>query len=91
MNKDLGETRIKLWKENRVDKEYDLSFKTIKDVFVRSKYFKDWKNGNTKSNLYYSLIWFITAKDGLNSAFEKQDFENLYSYIEKEVENIEKD
>jgi len=76
-----------LWKENRLDKRYDMGYDEIYNKFIGSEEFKKWKNHETKSNLYYSLIWFITDKNGLNSAFEKDDFEKLYDVVEMRINN----
>jgi hypothetical protein len=59
---------MKLWKGNRIDAEYELSNVEIAEKFIASEYFKK------KYELYGStdkaLVWFIGAKDGLNSTWE---------------------
>ena len=55
---------MKLWKENRIDKEWELSNKEIADRFLRSKY--SLRPFHTER----ALVDFITAKDGLNSIWD---------------------
>lgn len=81
--------KMKLWKDNRLDREYEMNHDEIYKKFVNDVYFHNWKHGLTRYNLYHSLIMFITCKDGLNSVFESDDFEKLYTYVEKKVEENE--
>lgn len=56
---------MKLWKQNRLDKEHEISNDEIAKRFLESPYAK--ADGR---NLGYRLIFFITSKDGLNSTWE---------------------
>ena len=76
---------MKLWKDNRTDKEYELSYKQILDKFKESDYYKQWLDVNSPIPLDRLLITFLTSKTGLSSVFEKEDFDNLYDYIDKRV------
>lgn len=59
---------MKLWKENNINQKWELDNKEIANRFIVSKYFKD------RYELYrgteHALVWFIGAKDGLNSTWE---------------------
>ena len=81
----IKKMKIKLWKGNRLDREYEIRHDELYDKFISDSYFHNWKHGQTKYNLYHSLIMFITCPDGLNSVFESEDFEKLYNYVEKRV------
>lgn len=54
---------MKLWKENKVDKEWELSNKEIAEKFILSKYSDYQYIGN-------ALVDFISSSDGLNSIWE---------------------
>lgn len=76
---------MKLWKENKIDQEYELSHKEIIEGFKKSSYYKRYKNPDD-IDLDYALRLYITSKDGLNSIFGKyDDFDKLYEYAREEV------
>ena len=55
---------MKLWKENRIDQEYEKLIDDIVTEFLQSDYNKD------VDNAFQSVVLFISAKDGLNSSIE---------------------
>lgn len=59
---------MKLWKGNKIDGEWELSNKEIVNKFLESRY------GTLKYlrcfTIERALVYFISAKDGLNSGWE---------------------
>jgi hypothetical protein len=59
---------VKLWKENRLNQEWELSNKEIAEKFMASDFYKNrYEKYNSTDR---ALIWFISDKDGLNSTWE---------------------
>jgi len=58
---------MKLWKENKVNKNWSVSNTEIAKLFLKSEYGKNPYEHGGKAR---ALVYFITAKDGLNSTFE---------------------
>ena len=81
---------MKFWKNNRIDNEFELSFEEVLKRFKESKYYQDYLNIELPHPLVLLLINFITGKDGLSSVFEREEFDKLYDYIYKELEEVEK-
>lgn len=74
---------MKLWKNNRLDKEWELSNEEILQKFKQSKFHKieSWPWDRC-------LIAFITdPKDGLASVFDSDDFEKLLDDFLVDLEN----
>jgi len=79
---------MKLWKENRINQEWELSNKEIAHKFLLSKY-------SLRMYREKALVEFITAKDGLNSVWDwnkekgsimgSKDMLEILDIIEKEV------
>jgi hypothetical protein len=66
--------KMKLWKNNRIDQEYELENKVIIGQFVGSKYYQNVLLG---MNLDRCLRGFICSDDGLKSVFEEGDYDIL--------------
>ncbi len=67
---------MKLWKENKISKEYELDNESILKQFSTSPY----DNYEKYGHLDRRLRLFITSKDGLNSVFEEgEEYENLFT------------
>lgn len=75
---------ITLYKDNKIDQEYKLSYKEITDSFVKSNYFLE---DYLQQEIYiiYCLQSYLAYKDGLNSSYDLIDFDELYEYIKKEI------
>lgn len=58
---------MKLWEENRLDKEYELSNEEVAKQFINSIY---GKKPYEFGGVDMALITFISNKDGLNSSWE---------------------
>jgi hypothetical protein len=56
---------MKLWKNNRLDAEWELDNKEIAKRFLESSY-----NNSENYNLVRGLVEFISDKDGLSSSWE---------------------
>lgn len=73
---------MKLWKENRTDQQWELSMEEIAEQFASSQYsphvIKHWR-------LERCLRAFLTAPDGLNSVFDEEDFDELYTIVSERV------
>ena len=66
---------IKLWKENRVDQEYEMDINEIAKRFKESKYYTEYfKQGWP---LDRALPLFICSRDGLNSVNDVKDYETI--------------
>ena len=73
---------MRLWKGNKVDQQYEMSDEEIYAAFRASRYFE--------LLLYYPtrrvLAMFISApEDGLNSAWEEAEFEQLVRYTDSKL------
>lgn len=62
---------MKLWKGNRLNGEWELSNKEIATKFLKSSYYK--KRYDQYRGTVNALVFFITAKDGLDSTWEYDD------------------
>lgn len=80
--------KIKLWKENRIDKEYELEYIEILKGFAKSHYFKSFQEG---FNFDRALRGYITDPQYLNSSFENDDYEKLADWIFQHHNCIEGD
>ncbi len=71
--------KLKLWKENKLNQEWELSNEEIAERFCKSHSHNDITIKN--------LIYFITTKEGLNSSF---DFDEKKGSIEgsKDIKEI---
>jgi len=65
---------MRLWKNNRVDEEWELRNEEIVKRFKESKQYQDFKEG---MHLRTALSMFISSKSGLSSVFEIDEFEEL--------------
>jgi hypothetical protein len=72
------ENTIKLWRENRVDQEWELSFEEVLNRFRVSEFFglEEWLDRRLRA--------FITDQKGLNSVFEEADYQKLLEKARKE-------
>lgn len=58
---------MKLWKENKVNQEYELSNKEVAKRFLGSIY---GKKPYEFGGIGMALIWFISQPEGLNSSHD---------------------
>ena len=65
-------------------KEYNLPNKYIIPNFLKSEYYKDYKNGKS---LDKCVSLFIITTEGLVSISEQREFDELLIDIEREVKN----
>lgn len=65
---------MKLWKNNMIDQEWELSNEEIIKKFVESTQYQDFKEG---VHLRTALSMFISSKSGLSSVFEIDEFNVL--------------
>lgn len=73
---------MKLWKENKIANEYEMSHDEVVALFKTSRYYAAWEEENY--NLRYQLTLFIGAKDGLNSSLDDNPEKDL-RIIENEI------
>ncbi len=75
-----GLDTMKLWIDNRLDSETEKTFDEIKEEFINSKFFKEYKESE---HIYLrdALINYLATTDGLHASFDNDDFERLYVYI----------
>jgi len=66
--------KMKLWKDNMIDQEWELSNEEIVKRFKQSKHYQSFKEG---MHLRTALSIFISSKSGLSSVFEIDEFEAL--------------
>ena len=68
---------MKLWKENRIDKEWELSNEQIIAQFKDSYH---WKNKDNYRSYDTAFRCFITdnKNNGLNSVFEENEIQDLF-------------
>lgn len=76
--------KMKLWKGNRVDQEYELTPEEIINKFFESQEWRDWKTGNTYSSIYYLFRIFVGSRTGLNSVMEQKDLMKIEAMIRKD-------
>ena len=73
---------ITLYEENKIDKEYELTFEEVYNKFIETEYYKDFKERGAYM-LTQGVTLFIGSKDGLNSAYDiEEDRETLDELIE---------
>ena len=72
---------MKLWKENKLNKEYEMSDEEIYSLFLDSRFYQDYLN-DRYWRLDEAIRCFISFSDGLNSAFEtnSKDFDELMKF-----------
>ncbi len=61
---------MKLWKENKLNQEWELDNKGVVKRFLNSEYGKNPEKYKGKDN---ALVYFITGKDGLNSSYDWEE------------------
>lgn len=66
---------MKLWRENKVAQEYEISHREIASGFLKSHYSSQ-ENRDSRS-LRYLLTLYICSKDGLNSTLDDNPDEDL--------------
>jgi len=66
---------MKLWKDNMLNQEWELSNEEIIKKFVESTQYQDFKEGGL--HLRTALSLFISSKSGLSSVFETDEFDAL--------------
>ena len=78
-----GNTKMPLWKDNKISGKYEMSYEEIRQKFKKSKYYGYW---GEYWLLDRALSAFISEKEengGLSSVWEKEDFEKLMKYIDE--------
>jgi len=70
---------MKLRHHNLPSEEYELSYKEILDGFIASKY------NNEVISPRFSLVSYLSSRNGLNSSFIQGDLEKLFYYLERDV------
>ena len=58
---------MKLWKDNKLDQEYDKPNVDIAKEFMASEFY------NPKEPIGYNLVFFVSAKNGLSSTWEWEE------------------
>ncbi len=72
-----AETKMKLWRENRLDQEWESTFEEIYQGFKASEWY------DVTYPLERKLALYMTDSKYLNSTYEKADFSKLVDYIIK--------
>ncbi|GAI71785.1 unnamed protein product, partial [marine sediment metagenome] len=70
-------TKMKLWRENRLDQEWESTFEEIYQRFKASEWY------DVPYPLERKLALYMTDPKYLNSTYEKDDFLKLVDYIIK--------
>ena len=75
---------MKLWKENRLDQEYELPDEEV------VKRFLTWAETHQFNILDRALADFICSKEGLNSSFEIADLDRIFGKALAEIKKSKK-
>ncbi len=75
----MSNSKLTLWKENKKDQEWSMSYDEIGDKFRKSDYFVAVSKGGY--SLEYGLKLFLSQNDGLNSVFDEEPFQDLFEEI----------
>lgn len=67
--------KMKLWRENRLDQEWESTFEEIYQGFKNSEWY------DVPYPLERKLSLYMTDSKYLNSTFERDDFHKLVDYI----------
>lgn len=79
----MSKETLKIWKENRLDQEETLSFQEVIKKFKNSEY---WGNYIfTSMSLEEALTLFMASKNGLNCTYEKEEFQELLSFLKLKI------
>ncbi len=81
--------KITLYKENKKDAEYTMTFREVANSFVASEYYKGIHDGVYTTS--QALTLFIASKDGLNSTFEvygNNIFSELLEYVHNDTSSL---
>lgn len=76
---------ITLWINNRLDKETSRTFEAVKDGFFTSRFYSTYNDDMGYYSIREALLAYLTDTEGLNAAFEQDEFEKLYDYIRGEI------
>lgn len=76
-------TMIKLWRENRLDQEWQITTQDLAKGFIESEYHKRYLDGML---LERCIRGYVTASDGLNSVFEEKDFDEIFKSVRNSIE-----
>jgi hypothetical protein len=68
---------MKLWKENKLNQEWEKPNEEIANEFIKSKFNNETRPTDSQLRL------FVTARDGLNSVFEEDEYQELYELVLK--------
>jgi len=71
------QTKMKLWRENRIDQEWESTFEEIYRGYKASEWY------DVAYPLERKLALYMTDSKYLNSTYEKDDFLKLVDYIIK--------
>lgn len=78
---------MRLWRDNRIDGEYEISIDEILDKFLSSQVFTE-----PARNFEFALIWFVTQPEGLNSSFDADDREKYRKELDLVIDRaVERD
>lgn len=69
---------IMLWKENRIDHPWTITFKDLREQFYKSQMYREFQGSWPIDRM---LRNFISDKDGLNSIFEDDDYQELLGFV----------
>jgi len=76
--------KMKLWKENKLDQEYEMTPEEIVTKFFESPEFEDWRKGRTYASINQLFRHFLTSPTGLNSIMEEEDIMKTEVMIRKD-------
>lgn len=66
------------YKNNLINKKYEISSKELMESFIKSSYYKDYDNGSR--NLHVSILLYIM--EGLNSTFHMNERSNEFEFTQ---------
>ena len=69
---------MKIWIENKVENEIEISFEEIAQKFFNSEIFKQAEKEDRFERLF---LLFLADKNGLNCTYEQKDYAPLFEYV----------
>jgi len=73
---------MKLWRENRLDQEWELSEDEILARFIKSEHFNYYQKGWTLDRALRAFITALESEGGLNSVFEEDEYNILLDKVD---------
>ena len=75
--------KVKLWKENRTDQEYEIDLQDLSEQFLKSDIWKECKKDWPLQRMLRAFI--CSNNTGLNSSFEEQDYMTIHNAVRASI------